>query len=131
MNCIFCKIINKEIPSYKVYEDDYVFAFLDVLPASKGHTLIVPKKHFDNFSSCDQDYLKHVAIAKNKIAKLIKEKLEPQGLNYLSNENVIAGQSVFHYHEHIIPKYQKDDGLILNPPKTNQFDLEEIFNKLK
>ncbi|EOA06961.1 Histidine triad protein [Mycoplasma yeatsii 13926] len=131
MDCIFCKIINNEIPSYKIYENDNVFAFLDIQPASEGHCIVIPKKHFKNFSECDDNYLKEVAIAKKQIVQILKDKLNPQGFNYLSNQEAIAGQSVFHYHEHIIPKYKENEGFILSANKVETKDVKSVYESLK
>ncbi|AJK51511.1 HIT family protein [Mycoplasma capricolum subsp. capripneumoniae] len=130
MDCLFCKIINQEIPSYKVYENEYVYSFLDVKPVSNGHLLIIPKKHFENFSSCDDKYLQEVILAKKYLTNLLKEKLNPVGFNYLSNENPISGQTVLHYHEHIMPKYEKEKGFILKAEIADINEVKETFNKI-
>ncbi|AOG60697.1 histidine triad protein [Spiroplasma helicoides] len=111
-NCIFCKIANGEVKTYKIYENDYVVSFLDANPNSEGHCLVVPKKHSENFEQTDEQYLVEVAKAKKEIVKLLKSKLKkkPVGFNYVSNQGVEAYQTVFHYHEHIIPKYVKEHG---------------------
>ncbi|WP_338955528.1 HIT family protein [Spiroplasma endosymbiont of Polydrusus cervinus] len=109
-NCLFCDIIAQKTPSKQIYENDLVYAFLDAFPNSDGHTLVIPKKHFEYYSVTDDEYLAEVA----KVGKLITQKmyqaLKPAGINYLSNEKSEAFQKVFHYHLHIIPKYQKDEG---------------------
>lgn len=111
--CVFCKIANHEIPSKAVYEDDTVLAFLDINPVTKGHTLIIPKKHFENFSDCDSATVLHI----HEVSKILVERYEtvlhPNGFNLLSNMNAAAGQSVFHAHFHLIPRYDENDGLIL------------------
>ncbi|ADR23850.1 MULTISPECIES: HIT family protein [Mycoplasma mycoides group] len=130
MDCLFCKIINQEIPSYKIYENEYVYSFLDVRPVSNGHLLVIPKKHFENFSACDDKYLQEVILAKKHLVNLLKEKLNPAGFNYLSNEQAISGQTVLHYHEHIMPKYEKDKGFLLKAEIVDIDELENTFNKI-
>lgn len=108
MNCIFCKILDGKIPSYKVYEDDYVMAFLDISQITKGHTLVVPKKHVKNIFEMDEALASEVFIAVPKIANAIQEAFKPIGLNIISN-NKKPHQSVDHFHIHLIPRYENDD----------------------
>ncbi len=110
MNCLFCEIVKGTKECYKIYEDDYTIAFLDIFPNSKGHTLVIPKKHFKNILDCDDLYLNKVAIATKKVAKLLDKKLNPTGFNYVSNQGTDAFQMIFHYHIHIIPKYEREQG---------------------
>ncbi|AUF83428.1 HIT family protein [Mesoplasma syrphidae] len=129
MNCLFCKIINQEIPSYKIYENEFVYAFLDINPASNGHTLVIPKNHSENFSDAKQADIIEVVKAKQEIIALLDNKLKPAGYNFISNQNQIAGQMVFHYHEHIIPKYDANEGYIHGTKQVNVEPLENTFNK--
>ncbi|MBR2684749.1 MAG: HIT family protein [Erysipelotrichaceae bacterium] len=110
--CIFCKIINNEIPSYKVYEDDDVLAILDIAQVTKGHTLVMPKRHCDDILDCPEDDLKKVITVTQKLAKEIKGKLNAPGVNILSNCGEVAGQSVNHLHFHIIPRYSDQDAMV-------------------
>ncbi len=131
--CLFCKIVNNNINSYKVLDNKYLYAFLDISPLSKGHTILITKKHYDKFYDVPHSLLKKIIIAQNKISKNIYKNLKPLGMNYLINENSIAQQSVFHFHIHLIPKYSQNDGLIINPStKHNKIDyqLEEIIKKI-
>ena len=109
-DCIFCKIINGEIPSAKVYEDEHVYAFLDISQVTKGHTLVIPKKHEKNLYELSGESARHVFSAVPKIANAIKDAYHPIGLNLLNNNGEIAGQSVFHFHVHLIPRYGEGDG---------------------
>jgi len=106
---IFEKIIKREIPAYIVYEDDDVISFLDISQATKGHTLVVPKKAYKNIYEMPQDLLSKVIIVTQKVAKAVDLAFQPKGLNVLNNTNEIAGQTVFHFHVHIIPRYTKKD----------------------
>lgn len=112
MDCIFCKIREGEIPSYKVYEDEHVLAFLDITQGTKGHTLVIPKKHVANVYEVDDDTITHVFTAVPKIARALKKAFNPIGLNIVNN-NDRPLQSVFHFHVHLIPRYE-DDGMVLS-----------------
>lgn len=108
---IFGKIIRKEIPSYTVYEDDTVYAFLDLSQVTKGHTLVVPKEATTNILTADSETASAVFARIPKIARAIQAAFpDCDGLNILSNAGEIASQSVFHWHVHLIPRYSKDDG---------------------
>ncbi len=104
MDCLFCKIINNEIPSYTLYEDDYVKCFLDVNPVRNAHTLIIPKKHFKDIYDIDDEYLLKVFEASRKIMDLIKEKTNATGVKLTQNNGSI--QEIKHYHLHVIPNYE-------------------------
>ncbi|MCY9399300.1 HIT family protein [Bacillus haynesii] len=109
-DCIFCNIINGEIPCAKVFENEHVLAFLDISQVTKGHTLVIPKDHKTNIYEMTPDVSREFFEAVPKIAQAIKDEYEPIGLNLLNNNGEKAGQSVFHYHMHIIPRYGKGDG---------------------
>ena len=109
-NCIFCKIISGEIPSVKIYEDEHVFAFMDIMPLSKGHTLLIPKTHREFVYDLTPDEAGNLFSVAPKIATAIKETFNPEGLNLLNNNGAKAGQSVFHFHLHFIPRYGETDG---------------------
>lgn len=132
MNCIFCKILNGEIPSNKVFENDNFIAILDAFPASEGHTLVIPKKHYENIFEIDEDTLKEgYAIAK-KIANSIKKSLSAEDINILQNNGALAGQTVNHFHIHIIPRKENDKIVI----KSEQINIDnnrinEILNSIK
>lgn len=114
-DCIFCKIINGEIPSYTVYEDDVVKAFLDISQGTPGHTLVVPKKHVKDIFAYDDELAAQVFSRLPKIARAIKAS-NPKiiGMNILNNNGEVAYQSVFHSHIHLIPRYSKDDTFSIN-----------------
>lgn len=104
-DCIFCKIVKGEIHSYKIYEDDDVYAFLDINSVSRGHTLVVPKEHYADIFEIPEDLLSKVNIVVKKLSSRIKERLECDGINILQNNGSCAGQTVLHYHVHIQPVY--------------------------
>ena len=119
-DCIFCKIANGEIPSSTIYEDDLFRVILDLSPATKGHALILPKKHMANIFEMDEETAEKVFVLASRIAKAMKEALNCDGLNIVQNNGEIAGQTVFHFHMHIIPSYN-DDGQQINwVPKTSE-----------
>ncbi|WP_182200140.1 HIT family protein [Paraliobacillus salinarum] len=109
-DCIFCKIINGDIPSAKVYEDDDVFAFLDISQVTKGHTLVIPKTHVKDIYETPEQIASKLFARIPKIANAIEKAFQPEGINILSNTGEAAGQSVFHLHIHLIPRYGKKDG---------------------
>ena len=107
--CIFCNIISGEIPSYKVYEDDNFYAFLDISQATYGHTLVVPKQHFENLFAMPDFLLEKMLILVRDLASKIKTATNCKGINILNNNGEAAGQSVHHFHIHIIPRYDNDN----------------------
>lgn len=125
-DCIFCKIINQEIPSYKIYEDDVVYAFLDLSQATKGHTLVIPKKHVKDIFEYDEELAGKVFARIPKIARALEKAFpDMKGLNILNNNREMAYQSVFHSHIHLIPRYGKDDKFEITFG-TNDYPKEEI-----
>ena len=106
--CIFCKIINGKIPSAKVYEDDNVMSFLDILPANKGHCLVVPKKHYETLLDIPDEDLANLIKATKKITKALTLSIGNGSYNFIMNNGKIAGQLVNHAHIHIIPRFKGD-----------------------
>jgi histidine triad (HIT) family protein len=129
-DCIFCKIVKGEIPSYKIYEDDLVFAFLDINPTSLGHTLIVPKKHNKDIFDIEEEYLKRIILVSKKIAQRMKEVIDCDGVNIFNNSGSSAGQIIFHCHFHVIPR-KTGDNVDFKSIKVSNEELEEVANKLK
>ncbi|MGK7379536.1 HIT family protein [Planococcus sp. 1R117A] len=109
-NCIFCKIIAGDIPSVKVYEDEHVYAFMDIMPLSKGHTLLIPKTHRAYIYDLAPEEAAHLFSVAPKIASALKETFGLEGMNLLNNNGAKAGQSVHHFHLHFIPRYDQTDG---------------------
>ena len=107
-NCIFCKIIAGEIPSSTVYEDESFKAIIDIFPAAKGHIIILPKKHYANLFELEEETASKALIVAKKIAAAVKEELCCDGVNILQNNGEAAGQTVFHFHIHVIPRFQND-----------------------
>ncbi|CAM3942798.1 HIT family protein [Alkalicoccus chagannorensis] len=109
-SCIFCSIIKGDIPSAKVYEDEHVYAFLDLSQVTKGHTLLIPKKHEQDIFHLEPETASRLFQAAPVVAKALDRAFVPAGLNVLNNNKEAAGQSVFHYHLHLIPRYDQSDG---------------------
>lgn len=130
-NCIFCKISNGEIPSTKLYEDEEFVIILDVGPASLGHALILPKEHYANIFEMPEELLKKsVSLAKVWGEKLVKA-LHADGLNLVQNNGLAAGQTVYHYHLHLIPRYDQDTvGELWAPGTLSEEQRQEILDKL-
>ena len=129
-NCIFCKIINKEIPGKIIYEDDICIAFLDLSQATYGHTLVVPKKHFANILEVDNDTLSHLFIVVKDLSNKIISICHAKGLNVLTNTNEVAGQTVHHFHIHILPRYDSQELDIRFTDNSEKTDLNEVFEKI-
>ena len=123
--CIFCKIIAKEIPSSIIYEDEKVMAFLDISQSTRGHTLVVPKIHFANIYSVDDETLAHLINVTKKLSIKLKQKLDANGINIINNNEIRAGQTVEHLHFHIIPRFDESDGFSCHF-QSNEYDLKEI-----
>lgn len=108
MDTIFSKIISGEIPCEKIYEDENVFAFLDINPVNPGHTLVVPKKWSSGFLDADEETICKLFLIIQKVAKAIKAATGAEGINIMQNEGAAAGQKVFHLHFHVIPRFSND-----------------------
>ncbi|WP_277673442.1 HIT family protein [Piscibacillus halophilus] len=132
-DCIFCKIIDGEIPSAKIYEDEHVYAFLDISQVTEGHTLVIPKNHKQDIFELDDETASNLFKAVPKVANAIKSAYQPKGMNLLNNNGSFADQSVFHYHIHVIPRYDENDGFKSQWKVSNESSpekLQEISNKI-
>ncbi|AQW21933.1 HIT family protein [Lentilactobacillus curieae] len=134
-DCIFCKIVAGEIPSYTVYEDDVVKAFLDISQGTPGHTLVIPKKHVPNIFEYDPELAAEVFSRIPKIAKAVRDSNpEIKGMNIVNNNGQIAYQSVFHSHFHLVPRYTDHDDFAMtfkdNSNKYTSEQLEDIQNSI-
>ncbi|OON96439.1 MAG: histidine triad (HIT) protein [Epulopiscium sp. Nele67-Bin005] len=131
--CIFCKILNKEIPSTQVYEDDLFVVIMDIFPISRGHMLIVPKEHCENIFDLPEHIAKNIYPLAKKLSICVSKALGTDGINILQNNGEIAGQEVFHFHLHIIPRYKDEDIQISKPTrlKLEASEIEEIAQKIK
>ena len=130
-DCIFCAIAAGEIPSFKVYEDDLVLAYLDINPCSKGHTLVIPKAHTTGLLDTPAESLKEIIVRVQKVAEHIKTALPCDGFNILQNNGTAAGQSVFHLHFHIVPRYDGGSALTFNSTQGNMDELKALADRLR
>ncbi|GAB1613569.1 MULTISPECIES: HIT family protein [Mammaliicoccus] len=133
---IFSKIIDGEIPSFKIYENEHVYAFLDISQVTKGHTLLIPKKASPNIYETDAETMKHISEALPIVANAIKKAFNPDGLNIIQNNGEFASQSVYHIHFHLIPRYKDDiDGFgyiwETNEDKLDDAKKEEIAKAIQ
>lgn len=131
-DCIFCKMVAGQIPVTKIYEDDVVLSFLDIGPVSDGHTLVIPKQHFERLHDCPPELLAQVASRLGKIAKAVADSMNSQGYNVLCNNGRSAGQLVDHLHFHIIPR-NTGDGVFDRWPayKYPEGEIERIADKIR
>ena len=127
--CVFCDIIKGDIPSYKVYEDDNYLAILDISQATLGHSLVMPKKHYDTILDMEDDKAGELMSVADKIAKKIVTNLNATGCNMLINTGEVAGQTVKHVHLHIIPRYTESDSIKIEL-KENKFNLDEVIKRI-
>lgn len=128
--CVFCDIINKKIPSKVVYEDDKVIAILDLSQLTYGHTLVMPKKHIDNFLEADPETVSYCALVTQKLARQIVKNTGAKGANIVTNAGAAAGQSVNHLHFHIIPRYDENDGFGFRETPHENLDLDEVLKTI-
>ena len=126
-DCIFCKLAAGEIPSTTIYEDEEFRVFFDISPASKGHCLIIPKEHYDDIFCIEQETAGRLFQLATKVATGLREALQCKGMNIVQNNGTIAGQTVFHFHLHIIPRYTGDTvNVAWEPGKADMDELKEL-----
>ena len=131
-DCIFCKLANGEIPTNAIYEDDDFKVILDMGPATKGHALILPKEHYANLFELPEETASKVMVLAKRQATKMKERLNCQGFNLVQNNGECAGQTVMHFHYHLIPRYENDNQNILwKPTSPSAEELKEICERLK
>jgi histidine triad (HIT) family protein len=131
MSSIFSKIIAKEIPAHFVYEDDLVVAFLDISQATKGHTLVVPREEYRDVFSIPEDLAAHTFKVAVKIANALKVAFEPKGLNIISNNGETSGQTVFHFHLHLLPRYERDDAKLSYKNNMSNLSAEDYKERAR
>lgn len=135
-DCIFCKIVKGEIPCTKLYETEHSFAFLDIAPLSKGHTLVIPKKHAESIYEMSEEQMADIGKVAHKLAPAVKNVSQAEGLNLLQNNGGVSGQFVMHFHLHLIPRAKNDGlGYRWNAGKYEKGEIEKvqksILEKLK
>lgn len=133
-DCIFCKIANGEIPARTIYEDDLFRVILDLSPATKGHALILPKEHFKDLYDLGQEQATAIMLVAQEVGRHMKEVLGMEGLNLVQNNGELAGQTIFHFHLHMIPRYEEDgnqDKLAWNHMDITAEELDELVHQLE
>lgn len=130
-NCIFCKIINNEIPSKKIYEDADFLAMLDIAPATRGHVLILPKEHAVTMTELSDDKLSKILVIAKKIIEAMKKVYAFSDYNIIQNNGRVAGQTVSHYHMHLIPRYSVDEVSLWSPHENDPSVTEEMAEQVR
>ncbi len=131
-NCIFCKIASGDIPSYTLYEDNLFKVFLDLSPTSFGHALLIPKEHYANLFELEDEIASKIFVLAKKVASAMKTSLQCDGFNLLQNNGEIAGQTMFHFHIHLIPRYKDDNTKITFDHKSlKEEDAKRILDTIK
>ncbi len=130
--CLFCKIIKKEIPCYKVYEDDICISFLDISQQTLGHLLVLPKTHYNNILDIDSEVLAHLSKVVQKIAKSLINVNGIKGFNIVNNCNEVSGQSIMHFHIHLVPRYDDKEFIMkgANPKDLSKEEFMDLQNKI-
>ena len=129
-DCIFCKIVNGEVSAKKIYEDEKTIAFLSIGPLTSGHTLVIPKEHYEDIFDMPEELLKEVFVSVKKVSEILKEKLKCDGINILNSNGKVAQQDVFHYHVHVIPRYAGSK-FKLKSENSSPGNIDEVFKKIK
>ena len=130
-DCIFCRIVSGELPSRQVYADDHAVAFLDINAWHRGHTLVIPRRHVVDLVAGEPS-LPEIAPAVDAVARMLDRKLAPDGMNILSSAGRVAGQTVFHAHVHVIPRYADQPGFghLVNPVEVTEGELESVWRQV-
>lgn len=131
MACIFCDIVAGTIPSHKVYEDEHVLAFLDIRPAARGHTLVIPRTHAAGLEDIPPDVLAQTVKGAQTVARILRARLEPDGLNMIQNDGAAAGQEVFHYHLHLLPQWEGERAVLSRRGATDHGALAALAASLQ
>ncbi len=129
-DCIFCKILKGEVPSAKVYENDKVFAFLDIGPVHKGHTLVIPKEHFETILDIPEDLLKEVIAVLKKVSKAVKQGVNADGISVAQSNYKAGGQVVPHLHFHIMPRFENDGLKFWPQSKYEEGEMDKFREKI-
>ncbi len=129
--CIFCDIVEGKIPSYKLYEDEYVIVILDISQVTKGHSLVIVKQHANNIFDCEDAALSDAILVTKQVGKHLMDSLQCKGMNVLTNINEAAGQTIEHLHFHLIPRYNNKDSCIITFNKSDAQDLQLLHTQLQ
>jgi histidine triad (HIT) family protein len=131
-DCIFCKVLAGEIPSERVYEDDHTIAVMDINPWTRGHAVVIPRKHAENLFEIEDSELEHVAVAAKRLATKMRDTLGCDGVNLLQSNGRAAWQTIFHLHVHVIPRYDGDPlELPTRPQPAKPEELAEVAGEIR
>jgi histidine triad (HIT) family protein len=131
-DCIFCKVLAGEIPSERVYEDDHTVAVMDINPWTRGHAVVIPRKHAENLFEIEDSELEHVAVAAKRLATKMRDTLGCDGVNLLQSNGRAAWQTIFHLHVHVIPRYDGDPlELPTRPQPAKPEELAEVAEEIR
>ena len=131
-DCIFCKVLAGEIPSEPVYEDEHTMAVMDINPWTRGHVVVFPRKHATNLFEIEDEELERVAVAAKRVATLVREGLDPDGVNLLQSNGRAAWQTIFHLHVHVIPRYDDDPlELPIHPERAEPEELATVAKEIR
>ena len=130
--CLFCQIVENKISAYKIYEDDDCLAFLDIFPRALGHTLVIPKKHYEKYSDMTEEDVAKLGKVVFKVANRLQKKLNVPAYNIFNNNGKISGQEIMHVHFHILPRSENDGVNFLIPPVMQEAknEIEKIYNSI-
>ncbi len=130
--CVFCRIVKGELPCYRLYESELVLAFLDINPVTRGHALIIPKRHVERLGQLSEEEVKEVFSAAAEIAEASLSALGAKGANFWVNQGSIAGQVVKHFHVHVVPRYAEEEVKVeVRPLKLSEEEMESIADRLR
>jgi histidine triad (HIT) family protein len=131
-DCIFCKVLGGDLPSERIYEDEHTVAVMDINPWTRGHAVVIPRKHAENLFEIEDDELEHVAVAAKRVATAMRDRLDCDGVNLLQSNGAAAWQTIFHLHFHVIPRYE-DDPLELptRPKQASPEELAEVASEIR
>ena len=133
-NCPFCNLAKHELPAIVVYEDDDLLAIMDLYPATPGHVLVLPKQHIEDIYSLQEDLASRIMVTATKIARAIKQQLSPDGLNLIQSNELAAGQTIPHFHLHVVPRYKGDTVMLRfghGDIPANTEELEHVATRIR
>jgi len=130
-DCVFCRSARREAPAHIVYEDEHTLAFLDINPVTRGHTLVIPKRHYNDLFAIPVEELEAVAVTAQRVARALRRGLGAEGINLLQSSGVLAGQVVLHFHLHVIPRYRNDGLRLGHRGDYRETDFEGVARRIK
>ena len=130
VSCIFCRIVGGDAPCARVFEDERTLAFMDIQPLSRGHLLVIPKQHAENLFEISAEDLAAVALTSRRLAPVLKSVVQPEGLRVIQLNGAAAGQTVFHYHMHLLPKFANEEDRFLKRVAASEDELQQVADAI-